>query len=103
MPSSALMPGYSLEIPVMSGMGWAWQSYADGFFRIARRAKQAGWEINAGLLAPRRQPPMRDFSSASNASTFALSMILVGTMISLFSGTTDLSPSRYLAISFMPW
>jgi hypothetical protein len=50
------------------------------------------------------QPPpaMRAFSSASNASTLALSMILVGTMISLFSGTTDLSPSRYFAISFMP-
>ena len=59
---------------------------------------------NAGLFAPRRQPPlMRDFNSASNASTLDLSIILVGTMISLFSGTTDLSPSRYFAISFMPW
>ena len=84
--------------------------------RIGHRPNYAGWVRqdcktrrtgrlgdNAGLLAPRRQPPMRDFSSASNASTLALSMILVGTMISLFSGTTDLSPSRYFAISFMPW
>ena len=43
------------------------------------------------------------FRSASNASTFALSMTLVGTMISPSAGTIDLSPSRYAAISFMPW
>src|SRR5687768_1991903 len=60
---------------------------------------------SAGLLAlgSEPQPLMRAFSSASKASTLDLSIILVGTMISLFSGTTDLSPSRYFAINFMPW
>jgi len=42
------------------------------------------------------------FTSASNASMLLLSTILVGMMISLSAGIPDLSPSRYLAISFMP-
>ena len=47
--------------------------------------------------------PWRCLSSAQNASTLDWSMILVGMMISLLAGMNDLSPSRYLAMSFMPW
>src|SRR5450755_1134215 len=46
--------------------------------------------------------PWRALSSAQNESTFVGSMILVGTIISLLAGMKDLSPSRYLAISFIP-
>ena len=64
------------------------------------RHRSAGPRVAGGPARP--QPLMRATSSASNASTLALSMILVGTMISSSAGIPDLSPSRYLAISSMP-
>ena len=70
----------------------------------ANRQASKGPARNGAPAPDGYQPPpaMRAFSSVSKESTLALSMILVGTMISLFAGTTDLSPSRYLAMSFMP-
>ena len=65
------------------------------------RHGSAGPRVAGGPAQP--QPLMRAISSASNASTLPLSMILVGTMISSSAGMPDLSPSRYLAIRSMPW
>ena len=69
---------------------------------IARRAIEGLARLCAPAAERRYFLPCRSFSSAQKASTLFASMILVGMIISLFAGTTDLSPSRYLAMSFMP-
>jgi len=62
--------------------------------KMAPALRDAGWSYLA---------PVRCFSSAQKASTLDWSMILVGMMMRPLAGMPDLSPSRYLAISFMPW
>src|ERR1700722_14955581 len=67
-------------------------------------APQTGSQASASF-APARLPyflPWRSFSSAQKASTLSLLMILVGMIIRPLAGMPDLSPSRYLAIVFMP-
>jgi len=48
-------------------------------------------------------PLILAFNSLAKASTLPFSITLPGTMMRPPAGMPDLSPSRYLAISFIPW
>ena len=103
--ASSLVCGGESRVLILVDAGDFGNDVSDGGFRYRPPAHGPVVAGRAGRGLPAvicRHFPWRALSSAQNESTLDGSMILVGTMISLLAGMKDLSPSRYLAMSFMP-